>query len=293
MKENYIESLNWIDKFIKISPSKGIQASAYAWKAFYDMWLGKYEQSVVTFKKALELFEDVEHKFGPVYVYLQLAWLYHNKGDLKKSYEEINKLHNFSKEHFPNWTRNRGDVLRCLNLGFHYIELGQIDSAKQEMTKLNNIISKTGSSDNEFHEYYKNILNAELLLSENKIDQAIQVGQQIIPKKLPSIQEGSLEEYNLPFPRDVLARAYQKKGEVDKAISEYEKLISFDQNRKGRILIRPEYHYKLAKLYKDKGQREKAIIELEKFLEIWKNADKDLPELIDAKKQLNQLKNYN
>jgi len=32
--------------------------------------------------------------------------------------------------------------------------------------------------------------------------------------------------------------------------------------------------------------KEKAVGELEKFLELWKDADKDLPELVDAKSRL-------
>ncbi len=51
-----------------------------------------------------------------------------------------------------------------------------------------------------------------------------------------------------------------------------------------RQLIHPIYHYRLAKLYEEKGWKEKAIGEFEKFLELWKDADKDLPELVDAKK---------
>ena len=45
-------------------------------------------------------------------------------------------------------------------------------------------------------------------------------------------------------------------------------------------------HILLLNLYQQTNQPEKAIKEYEKFLELWKNADKDQPELIDAKKRL-------
>jgi tetratricopeptide (TPR) repeat protein len=95
--------------------------------------------------------------------------------------------------------------------------------------------------------------------------------------------------YNIPFLQDVLARAYYLNGELDKAISEYERLSTFDPKSNDRRLIHPKYHYRLAKLYEEKGLKEKAIGELEKFLELWKNADKDLPELVDAKSRLANL----
>ncbi len=91
---------------------------------------------------------------------------------------------------------------------------------------------------------------------------------------------------NIPSLQDVLARAYIQNGQLHMAITEYEKLITFDPNSKDRRLIHPKYHYRLAKLYQEKGWPEKAIKEYEKFLEIWKDADKNLPESIDAKKRL-------
>ncbi len=39
------------------------------------------------------------------------------------------------------------------------------------------------------------------------------------------------------------------------------------------------------------GETEKAINEYKKFLDLWKNADEDQPDLIDAKRRLAQLVN--
>ena len=39
------------------------------------------------------------------------------------------------------------------------------------------------------------------------------------------------------------------------------------------------------------GKREEAIQAYEKFLNLWKYADKDIPELIEAKKRYKQLLN--
>ena len=87
-----------------------------------------------------------------------------------------------------------------------------------------------------------------------------------------------------------MARAYKQKGEIDKAIAEYERLITFDPNREDRCLIHPKYHYRLAKLYGQKGWKGKAIEHYEKFLSLWKDADAGIAEVKDARERLAGLK---
>jgi tetratricopeptide (TPR) repeat protein len=67
-------------------------------------------------------------------------------------------------------------------------------------------------------------------------------------------------------------------------------LITFDPKSKERRLIHPTYYFRLAKLYEEKGKLNKAIENYQKFLEIWKNADNELPEIVKAKNRLHNLK---
>ena len=134
--------------------------------------------------------------------------------------------------------------------------------------------------------FYNKYLNVEILLAEGKVDSAIAAGKLLSPtnKWWATFFEPK------PYRKDVLARAYIKKGEMDKAVKEYEWLTTPYPENNYKGLRHPTYHYRLAKLYEQTNQNEKAVERYERFLALWKNADKDLPEMIDANKRLALLK---
>ncbi|GAH70198.1 unnamed protein product, partial [marine sediment metagenome] len=86
---------------------------------------------------------------------------------------------------------------------------------------------------------------------------------------------------------DSLASIYYKQRDFDKAREEYEKIISLTAGRLYYGDLYTRSFYMLGKIYQEKGLEEKAKENYKKFLDIWKNADSEFPELIDAKKQLN------
>jgi tetratricopeptide (TPR) repeat protein len=93
-----------------------------------------------------------------------------------------------------------------------------------------------------------------------------------------AVQHWSLE-WNYDSVEDCLANAYLEVGRLDEAISEYERILS----------INPQYplaHYHLAQAYEGKGEADKARASYAEFLQIWKQADPDLREMIVSKNRL-------
>jgi len=129
-------------------------------------------------------------------------------------------------------------------------------------------------------------LGAEIAAAGNSPDEAVVQAGKVKLSDLIDLRIQSVINYNLPFIKDVLARAYWKKGDLDKAAAEYRKLTTIDPSNQIRYLIHPLYHYRLGRLLEEKGDKTGAAVEYRKFLEFWKDADATHPELADARRRL-------
>jgi len=88
-------------------------------------------------------------------------------------------------------------------------------------------------------DYDFKIFNAEVWLAKGSPDKAISAFEEEILLEIPYMHSWLLLLYNTPYPRDVLARTYQKENDLDRAITEYERLIKFSPESKERRLIHP------------------------------------------------------
>ena len=84
-----------------------------------------------------------------------------------------------------------------------------------------------------------------------------------------------------------------KLGKLDEALIPVARLQEKYVPTWGRAVFYPKSFYLLGKLCEKKGDKAQAIKSYEKLLELWKNADRDLPELIDTQARLIRLKGNN
>jgi serine/threonine protein kinase/predicted Zn-dependent protease len=86
------------------------------------------------------------------------------------------------------------------------------------------------------------------------------------------------------------AKIYINKGRLGEAVTELEKALTrYDEDRIWQTNAVKAY-YLLGLAYEKSGWNKKAIEQYEEFLDIWKDADPEIPEVQDAKERLERLR---
>jgi len=290
--EDYFEAMKWIDKYISAAPPGLFTQIGYTTKAFYLYWTGRMDLSDSYLEKATKAVEESRGSnsiFWLCYAELLRGFIYMDRGKFEKSRLHYNKCLDYSQTlgwDTPSFFRS----MHAFSLGLLELKQGKIEVAKSKLTDMrslkDDIILASGSI-----AYCEDYLSAEIFLAEDSTEKAIAILERAsLWGKLYGGNIGDLLFYNFLFKKDGLARAYQQNGELDKAISEYERLTAFLPDKKDNFWIHPIYHYRLAKLYEETGEKGKAIAEYEKFLTLWKDADPGIDEVEDAKKSVAGLK---
>jgi tetratricopeptide (TPR) repeat protein len=91
-----------------------------------------------------------------------------------------------------------------------------------------------------------------------------------------------------------LAQCYFETGQSEKAIEEVERMqLLYAYFYTGGLLDRanlyPRGFFLLGRIYEQKGDSKLALESYRRFLNLWKDADRDLPDLLDAKAHLARL----
>jgi serine/threonine protein kinase/tetratricopeptide (TPR) repeat protein len=122
------------------------------------------------------------------------------------------------------------------------------------------------------------LCRGEIALAEGNFDDAI------------NLFELAYRQREDNYVLESIAFAHLQKGDINKAVSHYEQLIGRHRTGGEDQEYWIQTHYRLGRICEEIGDKAKAVRYYEDFLNIWKEADADIPMLIDAEKRLASLK---
>ncbi len=283
LQENYADAKRCLKQFLVNAPPSA-RADGEWLAAFYRYLGGEWDGALADYLSIRRRVEADRLAYYIAVVDWITGFIYCDQGQFdraREAFRSFDSIRATAQAKQP----NNDAAGRYFFRAWTEFKEGRADSARAALRKMEPFLPGIESGRERVISLF-GLLTAEIALSEGSIDSAIAVGQRIVPPKYSSTFVENLAPNNVPFLKDVLARAYWKKGDLDKAEAEYRKLITIDPDSPARLLIHPLYHYRLGRVLEEKGKREEARGQYRIFLMYWKDADPDHPELADARKRL-------
>ena len=175
------------------------------------------------------------------------------------------------------------EILSLHFRGLVYLKMKDLIEAKNTAERLKQLIEITGNRNNMRYYYY---LMGMISQEEGAFSSSIEDFEKAI--FLFPHQQDIYDEQ--AFYLNSLASAYYQTGDPEKASEQYAKIVSLTTGRLRYGDIYARSFYWLGKICQQKGWEGKAIEHYEKLLQLWEEADLGLPEITDAKKQLDILR---
>lgn len=234
--------------------------------ALLDMYQGKLSSASDHLKESILLNNTLNYTLSEIRDRLYLATVYKIRGMMDAFHGELDAVAGLRSKIYigPWWLMLPGKM--CARFG-----------KLQEARRLLEEISAKMNKDNREDRAAFNILKGEIELAGGNYNEA---------KELFEVAY-KLRDDNYVF--ESLAYAYFRKGDLDKSIEKYEYLITSKEFGWEAQEYWIQSHYRLGKIYDKKDDVEKAIQYYQRFLDIWKEADPDIPELIEARERLKAL----
>jgi serine/threonine protein kinase/tetratricopeptide (TPR) repeat protein len=289
-REDYQAALDSVGRYMSLDLSPERRADAFLWKGYWLYWLGRFSESLGAFQQAEEASRTADWRFKPA-LFLQRSQLYFDRREFESARQSAQKFVQYRVELAPN---SRVAIVKIGDFleGLCDAKEGRLDSAKAKLEGMKSALTDVSRGQKEDLTENILLLQAEIHLAEGSVEEALVSLEKIVPS--PGMRQ--FQPYNFYFLsnnwaqlKEQRARSYKIKGDLDRAISEYEKMISPDPT-KSNALIHPRYYYSLGKLYEQKGMKDKARRHYRRFLELWKDADPGIAEVDDAKAHLAALK---
>ena len=269
------EAIVMMERYVALVPN---EANAYDSLGLAYQIVGKYEQAVAQYNRALELKKDFE---------VAMVHLANTRFQQGRYREALDLYQQYIRISPSDVERGRG--YGCLAIVYlrlkNYQEAEKKARLSSQYSKYDFAIWKfalerdpamaqdlerqfaetvLANRGRRFTQRIVHYARGVSLLKQGKPEEALEKFREAL--KNPQLY---WEAENL---EDCLARAYLHLGRPDDAIAELHRILQLNRNY-------PLAHFHLAQAYELKKQPEQAHENYRKFLEVWKDADRDIPEV--------------
>ena len=237
--------------------------------AFLDLYRGRDRSAEARLKQSLEIVTERKATLGVARVHLLLAIVSEGRGNAKAVKQNLDDA-------AASLETMQEKVVFGAMLGDEFAREGFAEKAEQIAA----VIAPLADQQNSQQMGYVHLLEGEIALATGKKEKAVEL--------LTLADKENSTGYSI----EALARSYQQSGDIDKAISAYEKIFSdpdpaFGWEPQQRWL---EARYVLASDYAARDEKQKARETLAALLDLWKDADPGLPLLKEAKTEYAKLR---
>ena len=292
VRGDYPEAIRWIDRDIATSTLPALLAGSYCWKAYFLAASGETGRALVEARHALAIADSTSNPGMLAITNAAVGFLLLARNESAAARDNLETAIKYQEPPYqvasPGYSATAA-VFRGL-LALDSGDLQAADGYRAEIESLMPAVRKEAPTALQTINNRLAIFASEIMLARGQANDAIKFFKKHFKIYAPVGSSPVLYSINTPFDQDIIPRAYAAKGDLDKAIAEYEKLLTFDPASKDRRLKNPRYEYRLAKILEKAGRPAEALEHYRIFLRYGKNADPDLPELIDAKARAAELK---
>jgi DNA-binding winged helix-turn-helix (wHTH) protein/tetratricopeptide (TPR) repeat protein len=230
--------------------------------AFLDLYQGRYSSAQSRLEHSLEILKTQNSPLSVARVHLALSIVAEGKGDTNTQRRHLDAA-------VAALSQIQSKVIFGAMLGDACARAGFTDLAE----KIAALITPLADLHSSEQSGYLHLLQGDIALAAGQNDKAIELLLQ------------SDKENSTALSVEALAHAYQEAGLIGQAIASFQKMLSstgpsLSWEPQQRWLVA---RYTLASDYSSRGDQQKARDTLATLLNLWKNADPDLPTLVAAK----------
>jgi len=285
LQENYPEALRCLDALVAGAPEGSAKWMPVWLRAYVRDFLGQWDLASAAIKDLKARSESRGDEFGLMVTNWMLVFTHIDEREFDEAVRSIDAFIALNAKRNPARGAMTGTMKAIMRARLD-IARGRPEAALATLAEAEPLAAGLDPAVNDDLIFNRALTKAEAALAAGRADDVIAASEDIAPRPYITSRIPDISNYNQPFLKDVLARAYWKKGDLDRAAAEYRKLLTVDPTNQVRYLMSPLYHYRLGRVLEEKRDLAGARAEYAKFLEGWKDADPSHPELADARRRL-------